>query len=68
MGDDGKVTLDRAKIEAREDAMVKRLLRQPVSIVVLGRTHDLTDNVKRMAGVEYVRVEVNALREFAGDE
>ena len=56
------------KIEAREDAMIKRLLRQPVSIVVLGMAHDLTDNVKRMAGVEYIRVEVKALWEFAEGE
>ena len=54
------------KIEAREDAIVKRLLKQPVSVVVLGGAHDLSDNVKRMAGVEYIRVEVKALWEFAG--
>lgn len=53
----GKIAPDRKKIEAREDAMVRRMLDRPVAIAVLGGGHDLADNVRRLtADCEYIRV------------
>jgi hypothetical protein len=44
---------------AREDAQVKAALASgPVSVIVLGGGHDLSDSVRRVGGgtVEYLRV------------
>ena len=40
IGDDGTVTLDEEKIEARQDAQVRRMLKREVSLVILGGAHD----------------------------
>lgn len=46
IGSDGTVRIDVEANERREDAIVWRLLRAgPVSVVVLGGVHDLSDNV-----------------------
>lgn len=54
---DGKVVLDETEIEAREKAMVERLLAadEPVSVIVLGTGHDLADQLDG-SGVKYVRI------------
>lgn len=67
VGDDGSVTLDQEKIEARQDAQVRLLLEgDPVTIVILGGAHDLSDNLERLAGdsAEYIRVELNAWKQI----
>jgi hypothetical protein len=56
---DGTIEIDQKANEAREDAMVKRLLaNEGVSVIVLGGAHDLADNAERLAKrkAEYVRV------------
>lgn len=67
---DGKVQYDEAANERREDAIVRNVLasESPVSVLVMGGGHDLTDNVERIGGqVEYVRVQVNAHRKATGE-
>ena len=62
----GELVLDPAAIEAREDAMVRRMLvGPPVTIAIIGGSHDLTDNIERHGGgtVEYLRVKTKAYAE-----
>ena len=62
---DGTVRLDLQAIERREDAMVKNLLAGgPVTIVVLGGAHDLSDNVPKSC--EYVRLATKRYMAAAG--
>ena len=62
IGNDGKIRFDEKAEEKREDEMLKILLKgQGISIILLGGSHDLTDNMKRMKmdSVRYVRVSSN---------
>ena len=56
---DGSVRFDQAANDRRERAMVKRLLKAgPVAIVILGRDHDLGDEIRAADGrAVYRRVE-----------
>ena len=55
----GRVKLDAKLIEAREDAIVKNVLaRGPVSLLVLGGAHDLSNNVPK--DCQYIRVSTKA--------
>lgn len=68
LADDGTVTLDRQKIEERQDGQVRLLLNSgPFSVIVLGGAHELSDNVERLSGgkAEYIRVEVEAWENVA---
>jgi len=67
VGEDGKVSIDQGKNEAREDAQLRILLNgDPLSVVVLGGAHDLSDNMRRMpdAKAEYIRVEYQAWKQI----
>jgi len=47
---DGKLVLDQKVIEAREDAIVRNLLKRGGDcLLVLGGAHDLTDNIRRLS-------------------
>jgi hypothetical protein len=64
----GKVTFDAAKVAARQDAMVQRALaKDHAAVIVLGGSHDLTDNVRGIVGegCEYIRVTGHAVREYS---
>lgn len=55
VGNDGTVRFDGETNERREDAIVRKLLKAgPLSVVVLGGGHDLSDNVPE--DCEYVRI------------
>ena len=59
---------DPEAIEAREDFIVRTLLESgPVSVVILGGSHDLAKNVERLSGgkAEYLRVELEAWEKVA---
>jgi len=60
------VVFDQAKIEAREDALVRILLREPVAVISLVGDHDLSNN--RDGRAEYIRIEVEAWRRIAEDQ
>jgi hypothetical protein len=46
----GKIVLDKKAIEAREDAIVRNLLKYEGTVyLVLGGAHDLSDNIKRLS-------------------
>lgn len=51
---EGKIEFNAEAARAREDGMVRFLLKQKEAVVVMGGAHDLGD--KLPAGVEYVRV------------
>ena len=56
-------------IEAREDAMVKKMLDGgPFAFVVLGGGHDLSDNIERLGGgsCEYLTVETKMYSQLSG--
>ncbi|QDV53686.1 hypothetical protein [Gimesia fumaroli] len=57
---DGTVVFDKKADEAREDAIVRNLLKADgVVVITLGGAHDLSDNLKRLAkGCKYERVAV----------
>jgi hypothetical protein len=66
----GKLAFDAAKVAARRDAMVERALaRDHTAVIVLGASHDLTDNVRGVvgAGCEYIKVTGHAVREYSGE-
>jgi hypothetical protein len=66
----GKLTFDPAKVAARRDAMVQRALaKDHAAVIVLGGSHDLTDNVRGVVGegCEYIRVTGHAVREYAAE-
>lgn len=61
---EGNVKFDEAKIEQREDVIVEHLLKGgPVSFVVLGGAHDLSDNVPD--DCEYIRVATKKYNELS---
>lgn len=61
---EGSVKLDDSKIEQREDVIVEHLLKGgPVSMIVLGGAHDLSDNLPN--NCEYIRVATNEYRKLA---
>lgn len=48
---DGTVVFDKKADEARENAIVRNLLKSDgVAVIVLGGAHDLADNLKRVGG------------------
>lgn len=57
---DGKVEFDQKLNEAREDAVVRLLLKQKESVIIMGADHDLADNLP--ADVDYVRVTLRQYR------
>jgi hypothetical protein len=66
----GKLTFDAAKLQARRDAMVQLALAEDhAAVIVLGGSHDLTENVRGIVGegCEYIRVTGHAFREYAGE-
>jgi hypothetical protein len=66
----GKVTFDAAKVAARRDGMVERALaKDHAAVIVLGASHDLTDNLRGVVGegCEYIRVTGQAVREYSGE-
>ena len=74
LSEDGHIVLDPETIEAREDAMVKKMLDcEPFAFIVLGGDHDLSDNIERLSGgtCEYLTVETgwySRLSRLAGVE
>ena len=60
---DGRIVFDQKAIEARENAIVRKMLHQSskVAVVVLGGSHDLSDNIP--AGVKLVEVTVRTYPE-----
>ena len=66
---DGTVVLDHDKIEARQDAQVRKLLKAgKFAFVILGGAHDLQDNItKQSDGCEYVTVTTRAYRRRGAD-
>jgi hypothetical protein len=65
---DGRVKLDKAKVRAREEAQVRLLLAgDPVAVIVLGGKHDLSHQLRAVAGgrVEYLRVTTSMYRRFS---
>ena len=70
VAEDGTVVLNQDRIEARQDAQVKRLLDGgKCSLIILGGAHDLSDNLDRFSGgqTEYIRVATKRWQEIAGD-
>lgn len=68
---DGDVTLDADKIEARQDALLRKLIENDAFVlVILGGAHDLSDNVARLSdgACDYVRVTTRSVRCFAPRE
>jgi hypothetical protein len=60
----GTVELDEKEIEAREDAIVQRLLKPGKHYLILGGAHDLSDNLKRLSP-SLARTGTAAWRSFA---
>jgi hypothetical protein len=66
VGPDGKVKLDAKLIEAREAAIVENVVSDnPVSVLILGGAHDLSDNMPE--GCQYIRVATKAYQQMAGE-
>jgi len=66
----GKLTVNAAKVAERREAMVqKALAKEPVAVIILGGSHDLTDAVRGVIGerCEYIRVTVPAYLEYSGE-
>jgi len=66
--EDGRIELDPTIIEAREDAMVKNMLRDgSFAFIVLGGGHDLSHNIERLSGgtCEYLTVETLKYQELS---
>jgi hypothetical protein len=64
---DGKVKIDLEKLKARRDAQVKAVLdKGGVGLIVLGGSHDLSENVRRLGQgrCEYIRVTTRRFKEF----
>ncbi|QDT94150.1 hypothetical protein [Gimesia algae] len=61
---DGSVVIDKKADEAREDAIVKNLMKADgVVVIILGGGHDLSDNIKRAeSNCKYERVAVPKYR------
>ena len=65
--EDGAVDLDPQRIEAREDAIVRRLVdSEGCKLLILGGAHDLSDNVARLGkgNVELIVVDTQAWERF----
>jgi hypothetical protein len=63
---EGKIRLDPEKLKARRDAQVKGVLeRGAFGLIVLGGSHDLSDNVRRLGQgrCEYIRVTTKRFKE-----
>jgi hypothetical protein len=60
----GAVVYDDERNEAREDAIVRELLKRPIALIVLGGDHDLADNAERLSdgACETVTVATKAYR------
>jgi hypothetical protein len=58
---EGQIRGDAAKVKERRDAMVRNALKQPVAVIILGGSHDLTENADRLSRqrCEYVQVTPN---------
>ena len=67
VGDDGKVDFDKKRNTAREDAVVRTLLKAgPLAVIVMGGAHDLADNAERLShGMCEVVVTMKAYRKVA---
>lgn len=67
---DGKIVFNKKTNEAREDAIVRNLLKgNGVVVIVLGGDHDLSDNLKRLSkNVKYKRVAVPKYTEVMKDQ
>ncbi|WP_298865474.1 hypothetical protein [uncultured Gimesia sp.] len=63
---DGKIVFNKKADKAREDAIVRNLLKgNGVVVIILGGAHDLSDNLERLAkGVKYTRVAVSKYKEI----
>ena len=44
----GRIDPDAEKISARRDAMVRNATKQPLVVIILGGSHDLTENADRL--------------------
>ena len=67
---DGKVRFDALKVQARQDAIVKNLLKGgSFDLMILGGDYDLSESVRRLgdAKCEYVRVTTGRFRNVAGN-
>jgi hypothetical protein len=65
---EGKVRIDRDKLEARHDAQVKAVLDGATfGLIVLGGAHDLSDSVRRLGQgeCEYIRVTTRRFKQFS---
>ena len=59
---------DPEKLKARRDAQVARVLKKRFfGLIVLGGSHDLSDNVRRLGQgrCEYIRVTTRRFKEFS---
>ncbi len=68
LDDDGKLNLDRALNEQRENATVKKLLAaKPCAVVLFGGLHNFSNNVEQLSNgtCEYIRVTTRRYRQFA---
>lgn len=66
----GTVEIDEKLMKARRDAIVKRLLeRGPFAFIIVGGSHDLSENVQRLSNgkAEYIRVTTERYSGFAGE-
>ena len=63
---DGRIVFDEKSNEAREDAIVRNLMKTPrgTAVLVLGGAHDLSDNVP--AGVKLIVLTVMEFRTASG--
>jgi hypothetical protein len=66
---DGKVSVERAKLEARHDSQVMAALASgPCAFIILGGGHDLSASVRRLVGgrAGYIRVTTTRYEEMTG--
>ena len=67
---DRQVRFDSPRVQARQEAIVKNVLKKgSFGLVILGGDHDLSENVRRLGEgkCEYVRVTMKRYREVAGE-
>lgn len=68
VGGDGKVVFDEKRNVAREDAVVRTLLKAgPLAVIVMGGAHDLADNAERLSHgtCEVITVTMKAYQKVA---
>lgn len=66
----GKVHFEPDKVAARRDAIVRNAMASgPVSVIVLGANHDLSDSATRLGETrcEYLRLTTKAVKHLLGD-